>query len=159
MDALELGIRGGLGGQPGPSADRREQVDPRAEPQRRQRMVRSEVVGKRAWPEHQEGAGIGGRATGRHVDDDTAPANATANNPVRESRPLYHPRMDLIVVLIIALVLVIMWRGPKTLPLLGRAFGQGVREARKEIDEIKHDGASSDGTSNDGTSSGGGTPA
>ena len=67
--------------------------------------------------------------------------------------------MDLIVVLIIALVLVIMWRGPKTLPLLGRAFGQGVREARKEIDEIKHDGASSDGASSDGTSNGGGTPA
>jgi len=52
--------------------------------------------------------------------------------------------MDLIVVLIIVLVVVIMWRGPKTLPLLGRAFGQGVREARKEIDEIKNDAASKD---------------
>ncbi len=58
--------------------------------------------------------------------------------------------MDLIVVLIIALVLVIMWRGPKTLPLLGRAFGQGVKEARKEIDEIKNDSASADGASTDG---------
>jgi Sec-independent protein translocase protein TatA len=47
--------------------------------------------------------------------------------------------MDLIVVLIIVLVLVIVWRGPKTLPLLGRAFGQGVREARKEIEDIKTD--------------------
>jgi Sec-independent protein translocase protein TatA len=32
-----------------------------------------------------------------------------------------------------------MWRGPKTLPLLGKAFGQGVREARKEMDEMKSD--------------------
>jgi Sec-independent protein translocase protein TatA len=51
--------------------------------------------------------------------------------------------MDVLVVLIIVLVVVIMWRGPKTLPLLGRAFGQGVREARKEIDEIKNDVAAS----------------
>lgn len=49
--------------------------------------------------------------------------------------------MDLVVVLIIALVVVLVWRGPKTLPLLGRAFGQGVREARKEIDGIKADAA------------------
>ncbi|OGO58445.1 MAG: hypothetical protein A2V85_06360 [Chloroflexi bacterium RBG_16_72_14] len=45
--------------------------------------------------------------------------------------------MDILLVLIIVLVVVIMWRGPKTLPLLGRAFGQGVREARKEMDEMK----------------------
>lgn len=44
---------------------------------------------------------------------------------------------DLLLVLIVVLVLVIIWRGPKTLPLLGRAFGQGVREARREIDEMK----------------------
>lgn len=49
--------------------------------------------------------------------------------------------MDVAVVLIIVLVLVIIWRGPKTLPLLGRAFGQGVREARKEIDEMKSESA------------------
>jgi Sec-independent protein translocase protein TatA len=47
--------------------------------------------------------------------------------------------MEWMVVLIIVLILVIMWRGPKTLPLLGRAFGQGVKEARKEIDEIRSD--------------------
>lgn len=46
---------------------------------------------------------------------------------------------DLAVVLVIVLVVVIIWRGPKTLPLLGRAFGQGVREARKELDEMKGD--------------------
>jgi TatA/E family protein of Tat protein translocase len=49
--------------------------------------------------------------------------------------------MDLVVLLIIILVVVLVWRGPKTLPLLGRAFGQGVREARKEIDGIKTDAA------------------
>jgi Sec-independent protein translocase protein TatA len=44
---------------------------------------------------------------------------------------------DIAVVLVIALIVVIIWRGPKTLPLIGKAFGQGVREARREIDEIK----------------------
>jgi Sec-independent protein translocase protein TatA len=55
----------------------------------------------------------------------------------------YHPDMgtDVLVVLIIILVLVVVWRGPKTLPLLGRALGQGVREARKEIDEMKGESA------------------
>jgi len=50
-------------------------------------------------------------------------------------------------VLVIVLIAVIIWRGPKTLPLLGRAFGQGVKEARKEIDGIKgDDDAGADGT-------------
>jgi Sec-independent protein translocase protein TatA len=47
--------------------------------------------------------------------------------------------MDLIVLLVIVLVVVIVWRGPRTLPLLGKAFGQGVKEARKEIDGMKSD--------------------
>lgn len=51
--------------------------------------------------------------------------------------------MDIALVLIVLLILVIIWRGPKTLPLLGRAFGQGVKEARKEINEIKSDVAGS----------------
>lgn len=52
----------------------------------------------------------------------------------------YHAVMqDLALVLFIVLIVAIIWRGPKTLPLLGRAFGQGVREARKEIEEIKSD--------------------
>ena len=42
-------------------------------------------------------------------------------------------------ILIIVLIIVIIWRGPKTLPLIGRAFGQGVKEARREISEIKSD--------------------
>ena len=40
--------------------------------------------------------------------------------------------MDLLVLLIIALVLVFMWRGPKTLPKWGAALGRGFREAKTE---------------------------
>jgi Sec-independent protein translocase protein TatA len=39
---------------------------------------------------------------------------------------------DLLIVLVIALIIVIVWRGPKTLPKLGQALGRGVREARAE---------------------------
>jgi Sec-independent protein translocase protein TatA len=39
---------------------------------------------------------------------------------------------DVLVVLIIVLVAVVIWRGPKTLPKLGEALGRGVREARAE---------------------------
>ena len=49
--------------------------------------------------------------------------------------------MDIAIVLIVVLIIVLVWRGPKTLPQLGKAFGQGVKEARREIDEIKGDGA------------------
>lgn len=47
--------------------------------------------------------------------------------------------MDIAIILVILLIVVVVWRGPKTLPLLGRAFGQGVREARREIDELRTD--------------------
>ena len=40
--------------------------------------------------------------------------------------------MDLLVILIIALVLVFMVRGPKTLPKWGAALGRGFREAKTE---------------------------
>jgi Sec-independent protein translocase protein TatA len=43
---------------------------------------------------------------------------------------------DLLVILIIILVLVVLWRGPKTLPKLGEALGRGVREARREASEV-----------------------
>ena len=45
--------------------------------------------------------------------------------------------MDIWVVLVIILVLVLVWRGPKTLPSLGRAFGRGVREAREEASKAQ----------------------
>jgi Sec-independent protein translocase protein TatA len=40
--------------------------------------------------------------------------------------------VDLLLVLLVILVLVVMWRGPKTLPKLGEALGRGVREAKNE---------------------------
>ncbi len=52
--------------------------------------------------------------------------------------------MDLALVLIVVLIVVILWRGPKTIPLIGRAFGQGVKEARKEIDGIRSDAKGAD---------------
>jgi Sec-independent protein translocase protein TatA len=39
---------------------------------------------------------------------------------------------DVLIVLIVILVVVLLWRGPKTLPKLGQAFGRGVREAKTE---------------------------
>jgi Sec-independent protein translocase protein TatA len=43
---------------------------------------------------------------------------------------------DLLVVLVIVLIAVVFWRGPKTLPKLGEALGRGVREARREATDI-----------------------
>ena len=39
---------------------------------------------------------------------------------------------SLLIILIVILVLVVMWRGPKTLPKLGEALGRGVKEAKTE---------------------------
>ncbi len=47
--------------------------------------------------------------------------------------------VDLIVVLLVILAIVLIWRGPKTLPKLGEALGRGVKEARKEASEIQDD--------------------
>jgi len=46
---------------------------------------------------------------------------------------------DLIVALIIVLVIVLLWRGPKNLPEIGRMFGRGVREARAEAAKLRSD--------------------
>jgi TatA/E family protein of Tat protein translocase len=54
--------------------------------------------------------------------------------------------MDIAIVLIIVLIIVLVWRGPKTLPQLGKAFGQGVKEARKEIETVNSDAESKDET-------------
>ncbi|HSK52391.1 MAG TPA: twin-arginine translocase TatA/TatE family subunit [Clostridia bacterium] len=40
--------------------------------------------------------------------------------------------VDLIIVLIVILAVVLMWRGPKTLPKWGEALGHAVRGAREE---------------------------
>jgi Sec-independent protein translocase protein TatA len=40
--------------------------------------------------------------------------------------------MDLAILLVVVLILVLMWRGPKTLPKIGQAFGRGVKTVRDE---------------------------
>jgi Sec-independent protein translocase protein TatA len=42
---------------------------------------------------------------------------------------------ELMIVLLIILGIVLMWRGPKTLPKIGEALGRGVREARAEAEK------------------------
>jgi Sec-independent protein translocase protein TatA len=58
---------------------------------------------------------------------------------------------DLLLVLIVILILVVIWRGPKTIPEIGRMFGRGVREARIEAAKIRSD---TDRPADGGTSTG-----
>jgi Sec-independent protein translocase protein TatA len=44
---------------------------------------------------------------------------------------------SVLIILIVVLVLVVMWRGPKTLPKLGEALGRGVREAKTEASKAQ----------------------
>jgi Sec-independent protein translocase protein TatA len=44
---------------------------------------------------------------------------------------------DIAIILVVILVIVLIWRGPKTLPVLGQALGRGVKEARKEASELR----------------------
>jgi Sec-independent protein translocase protein TatA len=44
---------------------------------------------------------------------------------------------DLLVALIVVLVVVLIWRGPKTLPRIGQALGRGVKEARTEAAKLR----------------------
>jgi Sec-independent protein translocase protein TatA len=46
---------------------------------------------------------------------------------------------DLLVVLIVVLILVIVWRGPRTIPQIGAMLGRGVRAAREEASQIRSD--------------------
>ena len=45
--------------------------------------------------------------------------------------------VDLLLVLIVILVLVLMWRGPKTLPKLGEALGKTVRGVREDATALR----------------------
>lgn len=47
---------------------------------------------------------------------------------------------DSIVVLVIVLIVVAVWRGPRNLPAIGRVFGRGVRSARDEVDAMRKGG-------------------
>jgi len=44
---------------------------------------------------------------------------------------------DLLIALIIVLAVVLVWRGPKTLPKIGQALGRGVREAKSEAAKLR----------------------
>jgi Sec-independent protein translocase protein TatA len=46
---------------------------------------------------------------------------------------------DVVIVRVIVLIIVVVWRGPKTIPEIGRMFGRGVREAREEINKSRGD--------------------
>jgi Sec-independent protein translocase protein TatA len=47
--------------------------------------------------------------------------------------------VDTFLILIVILILVLIWRGPKTIPEIGRMFGRGVREARIEAAKLRSD--------------------
>lgn len=44
---------------------------------------------------------------------------------------------DLGIILIFVLVIVLVVRGPKTLPQLGAMFGRGIKEARREAADLR----------------------
>ena len=46
---------------------------------------------------------------------------------------------DILVVLVIALIAVLVWRGPKTLPQIGNMLGRGVKATREEAKAIRED--------------------
>ena len=48
-------------------------------------------------------------------------------------------RVDIGLLLVVLLVVAVVWRGPKTLPQLGRMLSDGVRAARREA--RRHGGA------------------
>lgn len=45
--------------------------------------------------------------------------------------------MDLLAALIVILIVVVIWRGPKTLPQIGAMLGRGVKAAREEADQLR----------------------
>lgn len=47
--------------------------------------------------------------------------------------------MDILVILVIVLLVVLVWRGPRILPKWGEALGRGVRATRREISELQED--------------------
>ena len=46
---------------------------------------------------------------------------------------------DALLVRLVILAVVLVGRGPKTLPKLGQALGRGVREARREVESADPD--------------------
>lgn len=48
--------------------------------------------------------------------------------------------MDTIIVLVVALAVVLVWRGPKVLPKWGQVLGRGVKATRREISGLHDEG-------------------
>lgn len=46
---------------------------------------------------------------------------------------------DLFAILVVILIIVLIVRGPKTLPLIGGMLGRGLSEARKEAKQVRGD--------------------
>jgi Sec-independent protein translocase protein TatA len=51
---------------------------------------------------------------------------------------------DTIVVLVVVLILVLIWRGPKMLPKWGETLGRGVKATKKEVSDLRDDMSSRD---------------
>ena len=47
--------------------------------------------------------------------------------------------MDILLVLIVILIVVLIWRGPKMLPQFGEALGKAVKSARDTMDRDASD--------------------
>jgi Sec-independent protein translocase protein TatA len=47
---------------------------------------------------------------------------------------------DVFLVLVVVLIAVLVWRGPKTLPRIGEMLGRGVREAKRESAKLRESG-------------------
>ena len=53
--------------------------------------------------------------------------------------------LDTVVVLLVVLAIVLLWRGPRTLPRWGEVLGRGVKAARKEAGDLPRDADRTDG--------------
>jgi Sec-independent protein translocase protein TatA len=54
--------------------------------------------------------------------------------------------LDTLAILIVILLIVLIVRGPKTLPQIGAMLGRGVREARHEAKKLRSSDGPEDGT-------------
>ena len=82
------------------------------------------------------GVGLEGGRSGA----DTATTDTAGRSDVGSRAGLgYHPGVDAFALLVIILVVVVIWRGPKTLPQIGAMLGRGVKSAREQVVDSKGD--------------------
>ena len=62
----------------------------------------------------------------------------------------YHaPTVDIALLLVVALIVVLIWRGPKMLPRIGQAFGKTVKGVRENVPgALRNDTSESSDSSN-----------